>query len=67
VDPLEFRQLETLFDERSLGAKSRAVKRVAEMVMQEYVTRCAMQATGAINMLALFGILHDKSRVHIKA
>ena len=57
MDPLELRQLKI---RRSLGAKSSAVKRVAEMVTQEQVTRFAMEAAEATNT---FGRLHDKSKV----
>jgi hypothetical protein len=44
---------------RILGAKSSAVKRVAEVVTQEYVTRFAMQAAEATNALAIVERLHD--------
>jgi hypothetical protein len=78
-------------DGRSLGAKSSAIKRVAEMVTHEYVTRFAIEAAGATDSsavkrvaemvtqeyvicfaiqatedtiaLAIFGRLHDKSKV----
>jgi ribosomal protein S17E len=52
-----------LLDRRSLGAKSSAVKRVAEMVTQEYVARFTMQAAEAKNTLAISGGLRDKSKV----
>jgi hypothetical protein len=62
VDPPELRQLEIPFDGRILKAQSSTVKRVAEIVTQEYLTRFAMQAAEATNALAVFGRLHDKSR-----
>jgi hypothetical protein len=53
VDPLELRQLKMPLDRRSLGANSSAVKRVAEMVTQEYVRRLAIQAAQATNSSAV--------------
>jgi hypothetical protein len=47
----------------SLETKSRAVYRVAETVMQEDITRFAMQAAEATNTLAIFGRLYDKAKV----
>jgi hypothetical protein len=44
-------------------AKSSAVKRVAGIVTQEYVTRVAMQAAEVTSMLAIFGRSHDKAEI----
>jgi hypothetical protein len=44
-------------DGRSPGAKSRIAKRVAEIVTKEYVTRFAMEAADATNVLAIVGTL----------
>lgn len=62
VDPLDSRQLKIPLDGRGLGAKNSTVKRVAEMDVQEYVTRFAVQAAEATNTLAIFSRLHDKSK-----
>jgi hypothetical protein len=45
------------------GAKSRAVKRVAGMVAQEYVARVTVQAAMVTNTHAIFGRLHDRAKV----
>jgi hypothetical protein len=63
VGQLKLRQLKMPLDRRSLGAKSKAVKRVAEMVTQEYVTRFAIQAVEETKALDIFGRLYDKSKV----
>jgi hypothetical protein len=47
----------------TVAMNSSAAKRVAEMVTQEYVTRFAIQAADRKNTLAVFGRLHDKSKV----
>jgi ribosomal protein S17E len=48
-DPLQLRQLKMPLDGRSPGVKSSTVKRVAEIVTQEYVTCFTMQAAEATN------------------
>jgi hypothetical protein len=45
------------------ATNSSAVKHVAEMVMQENVTRVVVQAAETTNTLAIFGRLHEKSKV----
>jgi hypothetical protein len=62
VNPLELRELKLSLDGRSLGAKISAVKCVAEMVRQEYVTRFAIPAAEATNTPAIFGGLHESRR-----
>jgi hypothetical protein len=59
VVPLELRQLKMPLDGRSLGAKGRAAKRVAEMVTQEYVAHFDIQAFGATNTNTVFGRLYE--------
>jgi hypothetical protein len=61
--PLCGKPFSELLDGRSLGAKSSTVKRVTEMVTQEYVTFFAVQAAEATNALAVLGRLHDKAEV----
>jgi hypothetical protein len=54
----------TRFAIEAAGATdSSAVKRVAEMVTQEYVIRFAIQAAEETIAIAIFGRLHDKSKV----
>ncbi len=53
---------ETL-DTRSFGAKGSIGKRVAEMVMQEYVTRFAKQTAEATNTLTIFAKLRKPKSI----
>jgi hypothetical protein len=63
MDPLELRQLKIPLNGRSLGAKGSAVKRVGEVVTQEYAARFVIQASGATSPHTVFGRLHEESQV----
>jgi hypothetical protein len=60
VDLRELGQLKMPLDGGSLGAKSSSVKRVAEKVTQEYVTRFVMRAAEVTDTPVIFGRLHHR-------